>query len=305
MDKQKILVTGANGQLGQELRAAVSISSFEFVFLSREDLPIDRPDAIRGLFETHRPVWLVNCAAYTAVDKAESEKELAFRINGEAVGELAGVCKSFQTRFIHISTDYVFDGESALPLKERDVTGPLNVYGASKLLGEQLALERQPDTVILRTSWVYSAFGNNFVKTMIRLMKERASINVINDQIGSPTYAADLAAVILRIIGTGSASSAIPDAETTSGSRPLFVPGIYNYSNEGQISWYDFALAIREMTGSACRVDPIPTSQYPTAAKRPHYSLLDKALIRATYGIQIPEWRESLAVCLKLLKAND
>ena len=299
IDKQKILVTGANGQLGSELRAAVASSinaaaaslnaaslrpAFDFIFLTREDLSFDDTRSIAAIFETHHPAYCINCAAYTAVDKAESEPELAYSINGEAVGHLAAACKTSGARLIHISTDYVFDGGSAIPLKEQDPTGPLNVYGASKLLGEQLALQQNPDTLILRTSWVYSAFGNNFVKTMMRLMKEKESIRVVSDQVGSPTYAADLAAVILQII-----------------DGPAFIPGIYHYSNEGEISWSEFALAIKEMTGSACRVDPIPSAQYPTPARRPHYSLLDKTLIRQTYGVKIPAWKDSLVSCLSLI----
>jgi dTDP-4-dehydrorhamnose reductase len=285
MEKKKIIVTGANGQLGRELQTlAPAYPDFDLVFLSREDLPVQQADRIRDLFETTLPDGCINCAAYTAVDKAETEKEQAFRVNGEAVGQLAVTCKTFAVRLIHISTDYVFDGSSATPLKEDDPTGPLNVYGASKLLGEQLALENNTDTVIIRTSWVYSVFGNNFVKTMIRLMHEKESLRVINDQIGSPTYAADLATAILQITG-----------------GQAFVPGIYHYSNSGQISWYDFALAIKELTGSACRIEPIPGSQYPTPARRPHYSLLDKGLIQKTYGLEIPGWKESLEKCIRLL----
>jgi dTDP-4-dehydrorhamnose reductase len=314
--KNKIIVTGANGQLGQELRVAASAiiaasapaktsslassastidsvssssgSSFDFVFLTRNELPLDDLRSIRALFETHQPKYCINCAAYTAVDKAESDKETAFRVNGDAVGDLAAICKEYNTRLIHISTDYVFDGTSAIPLKETDPTGPVNIYGASKLKGEQLAMQAHPDgTVILRTSWVYSGFGNNFVKTMIRLMGDKEFIRVVDDQIGSPTYAADLAAVILQII-----------------SAPTFIPGIYHYSNEGEISWHEFALAIKEMTGSPCRVDPLPTAQYPTPARRPHYSLLDKALIKKTFGVEIPDWKDSLARCLSLILSN-
>jgi dTDP-4-dehydrorhamnose reductase len=281
----RIMVTGANGQLGMELRAlAAAYPSFDFIFLSRQDLPVDDGVKIRALFETIRPVWCINCAAYTAVDKAETEKEQAFLVNGEAVGLLAAISSSFHTRLIHISSDYVFEGNSAIPLKEDDPTGPVSVYGASKLLGEQLAFKNNTDTLVIRTSWVYSVFGNNFVKTMIRLMREKESLNVIDDQIGSPTYAADSAAAILQIVG-----------------HPKFVPGIYNYSNIGQISWYQFAQTIKELTGSPCRINPIPTSQYPTPARRPHYSLLDKSLIQKTYGLAIPGWKESLMRCLNKL----
>jgi dTDP-4-dehydrorhamnose reductase len=287
MANSKIIVTGANGQLGRELRdLATAYPQFEFIFLTREVLPIQDSAKVNAFFEETAPVYCINCAAYTAVDKAETEKEQAYLINGEAVGVLAAACKQRNTRFIHISTDYVFDGLSATPLKEGDPTGPINVYGASKWEGEQLALAQHGETVIIRTSWVYSVYGNNFVKTMIRLMRERETLNVVDDQIGSPTYAADLAAVIARII-----------------SGAVFVPGIYHYSNEGQISWYQFALAIRELTGSPCTVSPVSSTQYPTPARRPHYSLLDKGLIKRTYGIDIPEWKDSLALCLKRLGA--
>jgi dTDP-4-dehydrorhamnose reductase len=283
----RIMITGANGQLGMELRALASAyPSFDFIFLSRKDLPVDDGVKIRALFETIRPVCCVNCAAYTAVDKAETEKDQAYLVNGEAVGLLAAACKTFQTRLIHISTDYVFEGNCNFPLKESDPTGPLNVYGASKLLGEQLAMQQNAETVIIRTSWVYSEFGNNFVKTMIRLMREKESLRVIDDQVGSPTYAGDLAGAIGQIA-----------------CGPIFVPGIFHYSDMGQISWYEFAMAIRQLIGSSCRIDPIPGSQYPTAAQRPHFSLLDKGLIQKTYGLAIPGWKESLMRCIKKLQA--
>jgi dTDP-4-dehydrorhamnose reductase len=283
MAKPLILVTGANGQLGRELQVlATAQQAFQFVFADRTQLAIEEEQQVNAFFATHQPAWCINCAAYTAVDKAESDKETAFRVNGDAPGYLAAACRQHDARLIHISTDYVFDGNSATPLKETDPTGPINVYGASKLAGEQKAMENNPAaTVIIRTAWVYSEFGNNFVKTMIRLMKERPAISVVDDQLGSPTYAADLAAAILRIV-----------------NHPRFTPGIYHYSNEGRVSWFQFAIAIRERIGSTCTVNAIPSSQFPTPAKRPHYSLLDKTLIRNTYQLTIPAWETGLESCL-------
>jgi dTDP-4-dehydrorhamnose reductase len=300
MRSTRIFVTGANGQLGRELRAlAVDFSAYEFFFFDRATLPIEDPDASHAFLAREKPQWLINCAAFTAVDKAESEKETAFLINGDAPGYLAKACRDHNTYLIHISTDYVFDGSSSTPLKETDPTSPINTYGASKLDGERQALQKYPDgTLIIRTSWVYSEFGNNFVRTMIRLMKERPAINVVNDQIGAPTYAADLAAAIMRIISNHTHNS--PKASSTT-SAPAFTPGIFHYSNEGRISWYEFALAIRDAIGSACVVNPISTAQYPTPAKRPHYSLLDKTHIRETYNLPIPEWHPSLLTCLRKL----
>ncbi|HLK28321.1 MAG TPA: dTDP-4-dehydrorhamnose reductase [Puia sp.] len=286
MKKPIILVTGANGQLGKELQvASANFPEYEFIFLSRNEMPIDDKKRIQEYFQKYQPSFCINCAAYTAVDKAESDKDAAFLMNAEAVGFLAAVCKSFNTNLVHISTDYVFNGNSSTPLKEDDLTNSVNVYGASKLKGEELAFKNNEQTIIIRTSWVYSEFGNNFVKTMIRLMNEKESVSVINDQIGSPTYAADLAEVILQIIKSNK-----------------FSPGIYNYSNQGQISWFDFAIAIKEMIGSNCKVNPIPTSQYPTPAKRPHYSLLDKSKISAVYSVEIKDWKSSLAFCINKIK---
>lgn len=282
----KILVTGANGQLGKELKQlSSSFPQFEFQFLSREDLPIHHFELVRNFFNVYHPAYLINCAAYTAVDRAESEKELAFQVNGEAVGVLAAVCKEKNCRFIHISTDYVFDGTATTPYKEDHPTNPQSVYGASKLEGEQQAFRFNPDSIVIRTAWVYSEFGKNFVKTMLKLMQERDELNVVSDQVGSPTYAADLAAAILHIISFGK-----------------WKAGIYHYSNEGVISWYDFAVAIKELTGSNCKVNAIPTSAYPTPAKRPAYSVLDKSKIMATFDLLIPGWKNSLATCLKRIK---
>src|SRR5688572_14777397 len=235
----KILVTGANGQLGKELKDRCSLySGFEFVFLSKEDFPIHHFELARNFFKTIEPVYCINCAAYTAVDKAEEEKDLAFQVNGEAVGVLAAICKEHQTRFIHISTDYVFDGRSGVPYKEDFPVNPLNVYGASKLEGEKQALQLNVDSIILRASWVYSPYGSNFVKTMMKQMGEKNELCVVNDQVGSPTYAGDLAEAIMHIIANCQLSIA------------NWKPGIYHFSNDGVISWYEFATALKAITGS-------------------------------------------------------
>ncbi|MEO7982891.1 MAG: dTDP-4-dehydrorhamnose reductase [Bacteroidota bacterium] len=286
--RQKILVTGSDGQLGKELQEiASSFPVYEFIFLPRTGLAIDDIEGIHTYFKTHHPQYLVNCAAYTAVDKAEQEKELAFRVNGEAVGALASICKEQSCKFIHISTDYVFDGTATIPYKENAATNPPGVYGASKLAGEKKALQFNPDSLIIRTSWVYSEFGKNFVKTMLKLLQEKEEISVVNDQLGSPTYARDLAEAILQII-----------------SSQNWQKGIYHFSNDGIISWFDFAVAIKELTGSVCKINPIPTSQYPTAAKRPPYSGLDTLKIRETYGVKPVPWKASLTACIQRLKGS-
>ncbi len=292
--RQKIVVTGANGQLGRELQElAISFPEFEYIFLSREDLPVHDAERVKNFFSGYSPQYLVNCAAYTAVDKAESEKELAFRVNAEAPGVLAKVCKENNCRFIHISTDYVFDGEATSPYKEDSATNPQGVYGASKLEGEKQALRMNPGSIIIRTSWVYSEFGKNFVKTMLKLMSEREELNVVNDQIGSPTYAADLAEAILQIIKN----------LHTHHSSLITHSGIYHYSNEGIITWFDFAVAIKEIADHHCKINPIPTSQYPTPAKRPHYSVLSTVKISETFGIKMKPWRNSLQKCIDKLSA--
>lgn len=283
---KKILVTGSGGQLGKELeQLAVSFPSLEFIFLSREEFPIDNEEKAKEIFARHQPQFLINCAAYTAVDKAESEKETAFLINAHAVGELAKACRSNSTRFLHISTDYVFDGTASRPYREDDPTNPQSIYGASKLEGEKLALQHDPLVIVIRTSWVYSAFGKNFVKTMLRLFKEKETVSVVNDQFGSPTYAADLAETILKIISSGN-----------------WQPGIYHYSNNSVTTWFDFAQWIKKLSGSACQVNPIPTSSFPTPAKRPSFSVLDNTRIHRVYGIEGKNWQDSVAVCVSKLK---
>jgi len=291
MPEPVILVTGANGQLGTAIRSLSSLyQQFQFIFLAKDDLPIHRFDLVEQYFKKTLPAFCINCAAYTAVDKAETERDLAMQINAEAVGILASACKAFNTKFIQISTDYVFDGTATVPYKEDSTTNPVNYYGATKLKGESLCFEQNNESIVIRTSWVYAEYGNNFVKTMIRLMKERSSLSVVNDQIGSPTYAIDLAKVLLDIIA-GSKSG-----------KTAWIPGIYHYSNEGIISWYDFATTIKELTQSNCNIQPVPATMYPTPAKRPAWSVMDKEKIKSVYHIVIPAWKESLAVCISHLQ---
>jgi dTDP-4-dehydrorhamnose reductase len=279
----KILVSGSNGQLGSELKdLAATRTDIEFIFFDRQTLPLHDQQAIADIFTTHQPAFFINCAAYTAVDKAEEDREQAFIINGQAPGWIAENCSNYDCKLIHISTDYVFNGNDSNPVKEDAPTGPLSVYGASKLEGEKNVLEKDPSAVIIRTSWVYSTYGNNFVKTMLRLMKERTTISVVSDQFGSPTYAADLASAILHIIDSGK-----------------WVPGIYHYSNEGSISWFDFASEIKNITGSSCDVKPIDTSGYPTPAKRPKFSVMDTSRFRSTFHLGIRNWKFALKDCLE------
>ncbi|MBL0355725.1 MAG: dTDP-4-dehydrorhamnose reductase [Chitinophagaceae bacterium] len=288
MSSKTILVTGANGQLGKEMQViAAAYPAYRFLFVDRDELPIDDAEAVKKYFTGHYIDACVNCAAYTAVDKAEAETAKASAVNGDAVGNLATVCRESNALFIHISTDYVFDGTETKPYKEDHRVNPVNAYGASKLKGEELALQNNPASIIIRTSWVYSSFGNNFVKTMLRLMKERDNINVVADQWGCPTYAADIAAAIMQIIA----------ADKKTG-------GIYNYSNSGIINWYQFAIVIKELSGSNCNVHPISSSQYPTPAKRPAYSVMDTSKIQRSFNVVIPGWEESLKKCLQLLTGN-
>jgi dTDP-4-dehydrorhamnose reductase len=258
-----------------------------FYFNSRGDLDITNARSIEDVFNQIHPDYCINCAAYTAVDNAEGNSEEAFLINATAVKLLAYTCAGYNTNFIHISTDYVFDGNATTPYKELDETNPISVYGASKRQGEIEALKFSNNSIILRPSWMYSSFGNNFVKTMLRLFQMRSEVNVVTDQFGSPTYAADLAEVISTIIKA--------DKPPT---------GIYHYSNAGIISWYEFATAIKEITGSNCIINPITTDQYRTAAKRPKYSGLNKEKIQTILGINLKNWKESLQKCIAKINSS-
>lgn len=283
--KEKILVTGAKGQLGSELAVlSKNYTQFEWVFTDREELDLCDLVALETKLTTINPQFIINCAAHTAVDRAESEPELADVLNHQAVAVLAKWSQANGCKLIHVSTDYVFDGTAATALTETALTNPINVYGLTKLAGEKASLQENPNSIIIRTSWVYSSFGNNFVKTMSRLMQERDRLNVVNDQIGSPTYAADLAQAIMTIL-----------------IHDNWQAGIYNFSNEGEISWYEFALAIKEIGGFYCEISGISSSAYPTPAKRPKYSLLDKGKIKEVYGVEVPEYASSLQKCMGML----
>jgi dTDP-4-dehydrorhamnose reductase len=290
MSKPLIVVTGKNGQLGSELQLIAPSFDAQYVFLfaDRAVLDLSSNDSIDKFCAVHHPAVVINCAAYTAVDKAEADRDAAFQINAVAVGKLAAYCKAMGALFITVSTDYVFDGNGTSPYLPYDTTDPINYYGASKAEGEKLAVTNNPESIIIRTSWVYSRFGNNFVKTMIRLMGERPSLNVVGDQIGAPTYAADLAVAIMHMVAQKAAGNAHS--------------GIYHYSNSGAISWYDFAVAIGELIQSNCAVAKIGSGAFPTPAKRPHYSLMDCSSIIQDFGVDQPDWKESLAVCIPLIQ---
>ena len=284
---KNILITGANGQLGNEMRVlSTENPEYTYFFTDVAELDICNEQAVMDFVKANDINVIVNCAAYTAVDKAEENIGLCTKLNADAVGYLAKAAEANQAEFVQISTDYVFDGTAHIPYREIEPTCPNSVYGSTKLAGEQNALTLCTRSMVIRTAWLYSTFGNNFVKTMIRFGKERDSIGVIFDQVGTPTYARDLACAIYAVIRQG------------------VVPGVYHFSNEGVCSWYDFTKAIHRLTGiTVCKVNPLHTEEYPTPAKRPHYSVLDKTKIKNTYHIEIPYWMDSLQSCIAELEA--
>ena len=285
---KKILVTGANGQLGQCLQKISSqFEEFEFIFTDSETLDITNKEEVNDFFWQNAPDFCINAAAYTAVDLAETEVEKAFLVNADGTENLAEACAENNAQFIHVSTDYVFDGENNLAYTEEDFTNPLGVYGASKLAGDELALEVNPCSVILRTSWVYSEFGKNFVKTMLNLFATKEELSIVADQFGQPTNANDLAEAIMKII-----------------KSEKITPGIFNFSNLGRISWFDFAEKIAELSEAKIKLNAIETSQYPTPAKRPKNSVLDLDKISKTYAIQLKPWEESIEDCIQILQNN-
>lgn len=289
MQVKPIIVTGISGQLGQELRDIFTDSflGHPVIYVGREQIDLSNPSTIAPFFEQHQPAYCIHAAAYTAVDRAEQEKDLAVTVNATSAGEIARCCKLLGCRLVYISTDYVFNGQSNAPYTTDENCEPVNYYGFTKWRGEQLILSAHPLATIIRTSWVFSAYGNNFVKTMLRLMRERDSIRVVNDQRGCPTYAADLAKAIQVMVG-----------EWEQGNTHS---GIYHFSNAGDITWYEFAVAIRDLAGLPCTVEPIPSTAYPTPARRPGYSVLDTSSLTKDFGIQPRDWQSALQACLQKL----
>jgi dTDP-4-dehydrorhamnose reductase len=278
----KILVTGSNGQLGQTIRdKAIDFTGFNWIFTDIEQLNITSESETDSFFAANKPDILINCAAYTAVDRAEDDRENAFLVNSLAPKLLAEACKKYNAKIIHTSTDYVFDGSSTIPYAENDQVNPTSVYGLSKLDGEQKVLITLPDSIIIRTSWLYSEYGSNFVKTMIRLANEKEFLNVVNDQRGTPTYAGDLASAILEICNQYSESQ-------------TWKAGIYHFSNLGECTWFDFANEILKLKGIKTPVLPVSSDKFPSKVKRPQYSVLDKSKIIKEYKIKIPHWEDSL-----------
>lgn len=284
--KRNIIVIGGSGQLGQCLNEVISgrEETFNYIFLSRSDLDFVNSEDVKRLFEHYKPLYCINCAAYTEVDRAEEDLDRAFEVNEFAVKRLAENCLAYDTTLLHISTDFVFDGDSGIPLTEDKPTSPVNAYGLSKLNGELQIQQVMEKYYIIRTSWLYSEKANNFVKTMLKLAQSRDQLQVIYDQVGTPTYAVDLAKVIVNII-----------------KNDKNAYGVYHYSNEGVASWYDFAKAVFEFAEIDMKVLPVTSSVFVTKAKRPHYSVMDKTKIKSVMGIEIPYWRDSLNFCIQNL----
>jgi len=293
MPKKTILISGINGQLGQKVKEALLHNNhFNVVGLDIDELDIISRRQVEEKLQEIRPDVLINCSAYTDVDNAENEKEMALKVNQKGPLVLAEKCKMFDTFLIHISTDYVFSGEGFRPYIENDPIRPVNFYGETKALGEESIQKTYSNAIIIRTAWLYSEYGKNFVKTMLRLGGERKQLGVIDDQVGSPTYAGDLADAINAIT-----IQYLNDDD--------FARGIYHFTNEGVCSWFDFALKIQQIANNRVKVNPIPTSDYPTPAKRPHYSVLDKRKIKNQFHIAIPHWEASLANCIEVLKKSN
>ena len=287
----KILVTGSKGQLGSDIRDISSqYPDFQFDFTDIEELDLTNTSAVNAYFNENEPGFCINCAAYTAVDKAEDEEELALKINRDTAGLLADVCKNHDCKLIHISTDYIFDGTNFKPYTEDDAPSPKSVYGFSKLKGEEAVNRVNPGSMIIRTSWLYSSHGHNFVKTMMRLSKKRSEITVVADQVGTPTYSGDLAKAILDIMTRFEKSQ---------------IAGIYHFSNEGVISWYDFAKAIMQVIKSDCKIYPIESKDFPAKANRPFYSVLSKTKIKSDFDISIPYWLDSLKAAIQKIKKQE
>lgn len=286
---KNVLVTGGKGQLASCIKdSATNLKEHHFVYVDVDVLDITKASQVNAFFETNDIDFCVNCAAYTNVDKSESEQDIAEKVNVDGAKNLAVACNDHDVKFIQISTDFVFDGKSSLPYLEEDTTNPLGSYGLTKLNGEVATSNSVKEHFILRTSWLYSEHGHNFCKTMLRFAKERDALNIVSDQVGTPTYAGDLAEVIIKIIREDSTAF-----------------GVYHYSNEGVASWYDFAKAIFDLSGSYIQLLPIRSEAYPTPAKRPAFSVMDKTKIKTSLGVSIPYWRDSLAVCLRKLESNN
>lgn len=284
-----ILITGANGQLGNEMRRVSAVSSNHYIFTDVAELDITNPDAIRKMVNDNHIEIIVNCAAYTNVDKAEDDYEMADLLNNKAVENLAAAAKEVDATLIHVSTDYVFQGDRNIPCCEDWETNPLGVYGKTKLAGEQSLQRVGCKYLIFRTAWLYSSFGKNFVKTMQQLTADRDNLKVVFDQVGTPTYARDLADVIFKVIE----------------EEQFDKQGIYHFSNEGVCSWYDFAKEICDLSGNTCDIQPCHSDEFPSKVKRPHFSVLDKTKLKSAFNIKVPYWKDSLIKCINELKENN